>query len=145
MTYIRIITIMKRILLTLLAAVALTAASAQAQTSPALTSALTALNAACPTTLGPGLTCTAYEELADQGIVITLVIDESRASVDSMKAQASMLTEIFASDLASGRSPEMARLRDYCISASKPIIYRFTGSPSGTTFDVTVTPAQMKE
>ncbi len=137
---------MKRIILTILAAIALAAAPAavEAQTTD-ITATIAALNAECPGKLGPGLTCIGYELKADEGVVISLLIDENRASVENMKTQAPMLTEIFASEIVSGRSPEMAQLRDYCLAASKPIIYRFAGNQSGTGFDVTIPPAQLKE
>lgn len=132
---------MKRIILSLFLALSLAVAGAQNTTD--ITPVIKALNDACPTSAGPGLTFTEIE-LSPGGIVLHYEVNEQNYSVDQLKDQKDMLHDVYVSELVSTSNPNMQALRAYSIASSQPIIYRFTGAITDEGFDITLLPSDLK-
>lgn len=132
---------MKRIILSLFLVFSLTISIAQ--NSADINQTVTAINASCPKSAGPGLTFTEIE-LLPSGFVLHYEINEQNMSVESLESQKDILHDVYVSEIISTSDPNMQAIRNYSIVSSKPLTYRFEGAITGESFDIILLPAELK-
>lgn len=135
---------MKRILLCVLAFLALGTSASFAQNSQTDYSVFLAkINSKCPAAAGPGLTFTSVE-ITDKGVEINIEVNEQTSSVDTLALQKDLLHDVYVSEMITTSDPGMKALRQYSLAFDKPVVIHYTGNITDETFDITILPAELK-